>query len=167
MHSDKSDQWYAIHTRYRHELLVSILYPSYEAVRNWNRRSAVVRMPIFPGYIFCRLDVQRRLPILMTPGVVGIIGTGKTPVPLDDREVQSIETAMSARANSLPYPYLRPGREVEIPEGPLRGLTGTIIAVKNNYRIVVSVPLLQRSMAVEIDAHWLRGLPIEPLQLAS
>ena len=176
MHSTISDRWYAIHTRYRHELCVSellaskgysILYPSYKAVRKWKRRSAVVRMPLFPGYIFCRLDVQGRLPVLMTPGVVRIVGAGKTPVPVDDREIRSIETAMQADAHSQPYPYLRPGRQVEIPEGPLRGLTGTIVSMKNNYRMVVSVTLLQRSMAVEIEAHWLRGLAVEPLQAAS
>jgi len=171
-----SDHWYAVHTRYRSEAGVSeqltskgysILYPSYKAVRRWKRRTSLVRMPLFPGYIFCKLDVQDRLPVLITPGVVGIVGTGKTPVPVDDREIRSIETAMQADANSQPYPYLRPGRQVEIPEGPLRGLTGTIVSMKNNYRMVVSVTLLQRSMAVEIEAYWLRGLAVEPLQVAS
>ena len=171
-----SDQWYAIHTRYRHESSVSellsskgysILYPSYKTVRKWKRRSVIVRMPLFPGYVFCNLDVHDRLPVLITPGVVRIVGAGKIPVPVDDREIRSIETAMRADAHAQPYPYLRPGREVEIPEGPLRGLTGTIVSMKNNYRMVVSVTLLQRSMAVEIEAHWLRRLAVEPLQVAS
>ena len=66
-------------------------YPFYKVRREWSDRLREVDLPLFPGYVFCRFDPQRRLPVLTSPGVVSILGIGKSPVPVEDLEIQSIQ----------------------------------------------------------------------------
>jgi transcription antitermination factor NusG len=105
-------------------------------------------MPLFPGYTFCRFDVNSRLPILVTPGVQFIVGVGRTPLAVEDAEIQSLR----------PWPYVKIGQTVEIERGPLQGLSGIILRIKNVDRLIVSVSLLMRSVAVEMDQEWVRPL---------
>lgn len=110
-----------------------------------------VELPLFAGYVFCRLDPRARLPVLTIPGVVLFVGFGHHPARIDDAEIANLQTIASACRPAAPWPFLRAGRRVRLEQGPLKGLEGFLIEVKNRYRLVVSVTLLQRSVAVEVD----------------
>jgi transcription antitermination factor NusG len=108
-------------------------------------------IPLFLGYVFCRFDVVKRLPILMTPGVIGVVGTGRIPAPLDDAEIFSIQEAVRRRLVVKPWPSVPVGSKVKISRGPMMGLTGSLVSVKNKRRLVLTVTLLHRSVFVEVD----------------
>jgi transcription antitermination factor NusG len=159
--------WYAIRVRSRFEQAVSgalsgkgyeAYLPLYKVRREWSDRLKAVDSPLFPGYLFCRLDVQVRLPILTTPGVISIVGTGKTPVPISEREIDAIQTMVRSGLLLQPWPNLAAGSRIVIEKGPLQGLEGVALNIKNKYHLFVSVPLLQRSVSVEIDREWIRPL---------
>jgi transcription antitermination factor NusG len=108
-------------------------------------------LPLFPGYVFCRFDVVKRLPILMTPGVMSVVGTGRIPAPLDESEIFSIQEALRRRLVVKPWPSIPIGSAVKITRGPMAGLTGLLVSVKNKHRLMLTVTLLQRSVFVEVD----------------
>jgi transcription antitermination factor NusG len=119
--------------------------------------------------LFCRFDVQDRLPILTTPGIISIVGTGKIPVAISDLEIDAIQTVIRSGLHLQPWPQLAVGSRVVIEIGPLKGLEGVALDIKKKYRLFVSVPLLQRSVSVEIDREWVRPLPktIAPHSISS
>jgi transcription antitermination factor NusG len=159
--------WYAIRVRSRFEQTVSVglagkgyheYLPLYHSRRTWSDRSKDLDLPLFPGYLFCRFDVQNRLPILTTPGVISIVGIGKNPVAISNEEIEAIQTMIRSGLHLQPWPQLAVGSSVVIEQGPLKGIEGVALDVKNKYRLFVSVPLLQRSVSVEIDREWVRPL---------
>jgi transcription antitermination factor NusG len=133
--------------------------PLYRCGRRWSDRVKQLDLPLFPGYLFCRFDVLDRLPILTTPGVISVVGAGKTPVPVDDEEIEAIRNILRSGLVAQPWPFLRVGSKVYIEGGPLAGLEGIITNTDKVYRLIVSVSLLQRSVAVEIDREWARPIP--------
>jgi len=166
-------EWFAVQTRQRYEKLVATalrnrgyeeFLPLYKCRRRWADRLKEVELPLFPGYLFCRLDPLYRLPVLTTPGVGLIVGIGKMPVPIDDREVAAIRSIVDSQLSAQPWPYLREGQQVRIEAGPLSGMEGIFLRNKGRHRMVVSVTLLQRSVAVEIEPDWV--LPLEPAWLS-
>lgn len=159
--------WYAIRVRSKFEQAVSTALagkgydqylPLYRSRRNWSDRSKDLDLPLFPGYLFCRCDVKVRLPILTTPGVISFVGMGKTPVAISDDEIDAIRTVIRSGLHLQPWPQLVVGSRVLIEQGPLKGIEGVALDVKKKYRLFVSVPLLQRSVSVEIDRDWLRPI---------
>jgi transcription antitermination factor NusG len=128
--------------------------PLYRERRRWSDRVADVELPLFPGYVFSRFDVQKRLPILTTPGVMLVVSTGKVPQPVDDSEIEALQILVSSSLQLQPWPYLHIGQKVRILRGPLAGVEGILTAVKKQNRLVVSVTLLQRSVAVEVSEDW-------------
>jgi transcription antitermination factor NusG len=133
--------------------------PLYRSRRRWSDRIKQLDLPLFPGYLFCRLDLTGRLmPVLTTPGVIGIVGPGKTPVPIDDEEIEAIRAILRSGLAAQPWPFLQVGSRVYIERGPLTGLEGIITNTDKVYRLIVSVNLLQRSVAVEIDRDWARPI---------
>jgi len=133
--------------------------PLYRSRRRWSDRIKTLDLPLFPGYLFCRFDVRDRLmPILTTPGVISIVGTGKTPVPIDEEEIEAIRAILRSGVALQPWPFLSVGLKVYIEGGPLRGLEGIITNTDKVCRLIVSVSLLQRSVAVEIDREWARPI---------
>ena len=161
--------WYAIRVQSKFENLASVtlhgkgyeeFLPLYRSRRRWSDRVKELDLPLFPGYLFCRFDVHDRLlPILTTPGVISIIGAGKTPVPIDDEEIGAIRAILCSGLLTQPWPFLRVGSKVYIERGPLAGVEGIITNTDKVYRLIVSVSLLQRSVAVEIDREWARPIP--------
>jgi transcription antitermination factor NusG len=159
-------RWYAFYVRSRHEKVVegalrgkgyAAFSPSYRTKRKRVDRIIEIDVPLFPGYVFCQLDVTKRLPVLMTPGIVQIVPANR-PQPVDDSEISSIRTlAMSGRPVQ-PWPFLSSGQRIRMLAGPLVGAEGIFLRVKDQYQLIVSVTLLQRavSVAVEKDA-------VEPL----
>jgi len=158
-----SPQWFALHVKARSEKVVAHVarnkgfdefVPQYKVRRRWSDRLKVLELPLFPGYVFCKLEVERRLPLLTIPGVIGFVGAGKNPLPIDDAEIAAIQAAVSSGLIAEPFPYLTSGQLVRLQEGPLAGLEGFYLADRKQDRIVVSVSLLQRSMTIEIDRAW-------------
>ena len=116
-------------------------------------------MPLFPGYLFCRMNPHNRLPVLQTPGVIQIVGVGKSPIPVEEEEIAAIQRAEKSGLSVMPWPYLKVGHVARIEDGPLSGLTGIVVKIKSGLKLVLSVTLLQRSVAVEVDRHWLSVHP--------
>jgi len=163
-----SRSWYAIRVRSKFERIVSTslsgkayeeYLPIYHARRKWSDRSKDLDLPLFPGYLFCRFDVELRLPILVTPGVISIVGIGRIPVAISDQEINAIQTMVRSGLLLRPWPQLAVGSRVLIEKGPLKGLEGVALDIKKKYHLFVSVPLLQRSVSVEIERDWVRPLP--------
>lgn len=155
-----NELWYAVQVRTRWErsaanLLTGkgyqTLLPTYQSQRRWSDRVRSVGLPLFPGYVFCRFDVNNRLPILITPGVISLVGRGRIPVPVEATEIATLETLVSSGLPAEPWPYLEVGQRVRIDDHALRGMEGILLGFKGHRRIVVSVTLLRRSVALEID----------------
>jgi transcription antitermination factor NusG len=118
-----------------------------------------MELPLFPGYVFCQLNPLNRLPILSIPGVVCVVGIGRTPVPVDETEIAAIRAAVKSGLPSQPWSYLQVGHRVRIEYGPLRGAEGILLGFGKDQRLVLSVSLLQRSVAVEVDEAWIMPMP--------
>jgi transcription antitermination factor NusG len=129
--------------------------PSYRVKRHWSDRVKETELPLFPGYVFCRLDSQNRLPVLTATGVVGIVGIGKTPAPIEEREIEAIRAVIRSGLAARPWPFIHQGDKVRVEHGPLRGVEGVVTSADDGERLVVSVTLLQRSVAVEMNHGWL------------
>jgi transcription antitermination factor NusG len=159
--------WFALRVKSRTEKVVSAIarnkgfeefLPLYQSRRRWSDRFKSVELPLFPGYVFCRLNPEFRLPLLTIPGVMSFVGIGKVPVPIDEAEITAIQAAVGAGLSAEPYPFLEIGQRVRLAEGPLAGLEGLLVEVRKQQRLVVSVSMLKRSVAVVIDRHWVRPL---------
>lgn len=132
--------------------------PTYRVENQWSDRVKRLDRPLFPGYVFCRLNMNDRLPMLTVPGVVGLVGIGKQPVSIPEEEIEQIRTMVQSGLPLSPWPFLKEGDAIVIEKGPLAGLEGLLLKVKRQSRIVVSIDLLQRSVAAEIDVSWVRPL---------
>lgn len=159
--------WHAVRVRSRFEYTTSTILrdkgfeqflPLYRSRRRWSDRVKEVDMPLFPGYVFCRFDASAPLSILTTPGVVHIVSAGRTPIPVDASEISALQDICCSGLPLQPWPYLEAGRRVSIERGPLAGTDGVVIEMKGRYRLVVSISMLQRSVAAEIDRDWIRPL---------
>jgi transcriptional antiterminator NusG len=153
--------WFAIQVKTTHEKRVTghlewqgheWFLPLYSCRRRWSDRVKQVELPLFPGYVFCRFAPADRVPILKIPSVMQIVGIGYTPTPIDDAEMATIQRVVKAGVGVSPHPYLQVGRRVQIASGSLYGLEGIIADVRRRDRLILSVSLLQRSIAVEIDS---------------
>jgi transcription antitermination factor NusG len=125
--------------------------PLYKSRRRWSDRFKEIEAPLFPGYLFCRFGYHQRLEVLNLPGVISIVGYGKVPAPVPESELDAVRSVIASGRPVVPWPYLRAGQRVRIEQGPLNGLEGTLARDAGLWRVVVSVELLQRSVAVEID----------------
>jgi transcription antitermination factor NusG len=152
--------WFALQVRSRWEgttagLLrgkgLETLLPTYTTKRKWSDRFKVVEAPLFPGYVFCRFDVHNRLPVLITPGVISVVGRGKTPIAVDDKEILSIQAAIGSGIQMEPWPYLEIGERVRVKDDVLDGMEGILTNFRGSDRVIISVTLLRRSVALEID----------------
>lgn len=161
------NQWFALTAKPRHEKTIDHILrnkglesflPLYRARQQWSDRTKLVDLPLFPGYVFCRFGVATRLPVLTTPGVTSIVGFANTPAPVADEEIAGIQAILASRLPSRPWPYLATGQSVRIEHGSLAGLEGVLLHEKNSLRVVLSVELLRRSVAVEIDRGMIRAL---------
>jgi transcription antitermination factor NusG len=161
--------WFALRVRSKHEQVASLhlrsrgyeeFSPSYKVERQWSDRKKTTDQSLFPGYVFCRLNAHDRLPVLTVPGVVGIVGFGDGPTTIPEEEVARVRAMLNSGLVVMPWPFLKVGETVLIEQGPLAGVEGILQEVKGKYRIVVSINLLQRSVASEIDRAWVR--PVKP-----
>jgi transcription antitermination factor NusG len=127
------------------------LVPTYRSHRQWSDRVKEIDLPLFGGYVFCRFGLQDRMRIEDTPGVAQIVKFNGLAAALEDREIAEIQAMVGSGAKLSPWPYLRAGDRVQVVRGPLRGLEGTLLRDGGEARLVVSVEMLQRSIAAEVD----------------
>jgi transcriptional antiterminator NusG len=154
-HFDKC--WFALQVRPRYEFLAASILrskgfeeflPSYKSKRQWSDRRKEIELPLFPGYVFCRFDVRIQAPILTTPGVMRVVGANWA---IPDSEIEAIQMVMKRRVPATPCEYLKIGTKVEVISGPLTGVCGILISRSNQYRLILSVTLVQNSISVEVD----------------
>lgn len=153
--------WYALRVRGRFERLAARslkakgyeeYLPFHNVASRWADHVKSLEVPLFPGYMFCRFDCRYRLPILVTPGVLSVVGIGGYPALIKDSVIGSIKQAV---ASGLPCESLSSiplGEPVLINRGPLAGLSGTLVRLSSNLRLILALPMLQRSLSVEIDS---------------
>ena len=153
-------RWYAAYTSANHEKRVAMqlgqrsvehFLPLYASVRRWKDRRVRLDLPLFPGYVFVRLALRDRLRTLQTPGVVRLVGFGGQPTALPDQEIDALRQGLARAIRIEPHPYLKVGRRVRVTTGPLQGLEGILARKKNSSRFVISLDLIMRSVAAEID----------------
>lgn len=132
--------------------------PVYRTRKRWSDRMMESELPLFPGYVFCRFEAHHRLPILTTPGVVSIVSAGKIPFPIPEEEISGIQAALASGLAVLPCPYLKQGQRVRLKEGALEGVEGILLHEKSEWRVVLSIELLQRSVSIEVDREWVTAL---------
>jgi transcription antitermination factor NusG len=132
--------------------------PTYIDVRRYSDRLKKVSAALLPGYLFCRLDAEHRLPILSTPGIESIVGIGGVPCPIEEKEIGVIRRVVQSGTRAAPWPYLKEGDRVRVQYGSLVGVEGTLIRTRGASRLVISIHLLQRSISFEIEREWVRPL---------
>jgi|HubBroStandDraft_5_1064220.scaffolds.fasta_scaffold384560_1 transcription antitermination factor NusG len=161
--------WFALTVKHQHERSVEgalawsgmdTFLPLYRSRRRWSDRSMEVDAPLFPGYVFGRFALGDRVRVLRTPGVARIVGFGGMPAAVAEGEIDGIRAALASKLPIGPWPYPKPGDRVRIESGPLRGLEGALVRQKDALRLVLSIELLQRSLAIEVAAET-----ISPLRL--
>jgi transcription antitermination factor NusG len=152
--------WYAAYTRAQHEKRVAAelgmrevehFLPMYSSVRRWKDRRVTLDLPLFPGYVFVRLALRDRLRVVQIPSVVRLVGFNGQATALPDTEMEIMRSGLSHSLRAEPHPFLTVGRRVRIAGGPFAGLEGVLKRKKNNLRVVVSLELIQRSVAVDVD----------------
>ena len=155
---------YAIRTKPNREYVVSqaLREKGYEVFLPLRRKCTLrprphssLEAPLFPSYLFCRFDVTNRLPILTVPGVFHIVACGKTPLAIDEEEIQTLKAIVNNQLPLQDHSYLAVGQEVMVYEGPLAGTRGKIANVNGVDRFAVSITILQRTVSVEMDPAWL------------
>jgi transcription antitermination factor NusG len=157
-HNDEL-RWYALYVRRRYEKIVEsnladkgyeVFLPMYRSRRRWSDRTKVIEQPLFSGYVFCRFEIGNRLPVLVVPGVNFIVGLGQGATPIDPAELNAVRLATTSGLPCEPWAYLKIGTRVRVHHGPLTGLEGFVVDVGKTFKLVISLNLLGRSVAVEL-----------------
>lgn len=158
---DRNHNWYAVCTRHQHEKAAArileykefeVFLPLYKARRRWKDRVKELSAPLFPGYLFIREGLERLLPILTTPGVCNIVSCGGRPAAIPHSEIEGVRRIVESTLRVEPHPFLRSGDRVRVKYGPIAGVEGILLRQKNIARLVLSVEMLGKSAAVEVDA---------------
>jgi len=156
--------WYAIRTRSNFERTVSTVLagkgyqqylPIFRVKKRWSDRIVETELPLFPGYVFCRFNSKKRVPILSTPGVLAVVGLGTEAKAIPDAEIEAVERVVLSGFAAGPCPFIGEGQRIRIKQGPLESVEGILLRRKSEWRLVVSITMLQRSVSIEIDASWI------------
>jgi len=157
--SDSS--WYALYTRHQHEKMVdqvltnkgfNTFLPLYATTHNWKDRTKSLTLPLFPCYVFLKGGIERRLQILTTPGIYGLVSSAGQPAAIPDIEIEAIRRVVESGARVEAHPYLKCGNWVRVKNGPLTGIEGILVRKKNISRLVLSVEILGTAAAIEVAA---------------
>jgi transcription antitermination factor NusG len=156
----RDGSWYAVTTCSRHEKIVAdqierrsleCFLPLYRCVRRWKDRRKELRLALFPGYVFVRMALEDKLKVLQLPGVVRLVSFDGKPAVLPDAEIEALQTRLSSDIRVEPHPYLKTGRRVRVRTGAMEGLEGIVVRRKERCRVVFSIDMIMRSVAVEVD----------------
>lgn len=156
--------WYAVRTRARHEKRVSVLLqekavpvflPLVQQIHRWSDRHVRVEVPLFSCYLFVRISAaaETRLRVLETAGALGLAGSRKEGTPIADSEIDSLRTAISAKAAFQTHPFTSAGQRVRVRGGALDGVEGIISGESTDRRIVLNVEILRRSVSVGVKGY--------------
>ncbi|HTS69374.1 MAG TPA: UpxY family transcription antiterminator [Terriglobia bacterium] len=158
--STESGHWHAIYTRHQHEGVVAqnllgkgfeVFLPQYRAVHRWKDRQKKLLLPLFPSYVFIRGGLDRMLNIVTTPGVHSLVSWGGRPANIPPEEIDGVRRLIESHLQVEPHPFLKCGDRVRIKSGPLEGIEGILVRKTRGYRLVLSVEMLSKSAAVEVD----------------
>lgn len=165
---EKTDRWYAAYTRPSHEKVVaehlklrgiSHYLPLYRSIRQWRNRCRVeLQLPLFPNYVFVRIDANARVRVLEVPSIISVVSRGRIPEPLADADIEALQRGLD-ECRAEPYPYLVVGEKARIRSGPLAGMTGVIVRKKSGLRVVLTIEQIMKSVAVEVDGADLELIP--------
>jgi transcription antitermination factor NusG len=153
--------WYALYTRHQHEKIVDQILtnkgfdtflPLYTTTHHWKDRTKALSLPLFPCYVFLKGGIERRLQILTTPGIYGLVSSAGQPAAIPDIEIEAIRRVVESGARVESHPYLKCGNWVRVKSGPLTGIEGILVRKKNISRLVLSVEILGTAAAIEIAA---------------
>lgn len=152
--------WYALYVKPNHEKAVSLYLrgKGYEEFLPLYRRKTLSRaseLPLFPGYVFCRFDARHSLPVLSIPGVFYVVTNGAVAAPIPHSEIAQLMQVQTSGTRTEPWPRVEAGQPIRVSSGPLSGVTGTVLRRQDTHRLIVSVTLLGRSVAVDVDPRWL------------
>lgn len=165
---DLNRKWYAVSTRHQHERSAArileykqfeVFLPLYKALRRWQDRIKELSVPLFPGYLFVREEPERMLPVLTTPGVCSIVSYGGRPAAVPFSEIEDVRRIVQSALRVEPHPFLKGGDWVRVKYGPIAGVEGILLRKKNIARLVLSVEMLGKSAAVEVDATHVERIP--------
>ncbi len=153
-------RWYALHTKscceaqvacYLRAVGIEVLLPEYLSNREWHDRVRVLRLPVFPGYLFGRFQKKPPNAVLGAPGLAHIVGFADGPAPIPDDEIEAVRRLVDSGLHLCACSTLNVGKRVRMRDGPLKGLEGRLDRIKSRVRLVVTVQLLCRSVAAEVD----------------
>ncbi len=165
---DQDRHWFAFRVKPRHEKAVlqalrsrqmEPYLPMYRSQRRWSDRVKEVELPLFGGYLFCKMEIGERGHVLSVPGVRAVVGFGNIPAAIPDAQIGTVRQMEAAGLPMMPWPFLETGQLVRIQGGPLDGLEGTLAAGSDSWRVVVNVELLQRGVAVTVERSQVFPLP--------
>jgi transcription antitermination factor NusG len=160
-YDSKVSAWYAIYTRHQHEKSVAhslttkgfdVFLPLYTTAHRWKDRTKVISLPFFPCYVFLNGGLDRPLDIATTPGISALVSCSGRPAEIPLREIEDVRRAVASGVGVEPHPLLRCGDWVRIKCGSLEGLEGILMRKRNVYRLVLSVGMLGKAVAMEVDA---------------
>jgi len=162
-------EWFAVRTRPRHEKVVTkqletsgieSFLPLSPQVRSWSDRRKVIELPLFPGYVFIRTSqaTQARVQVFRARGVLSFVGIKNQPTPIPESQIGAVRSLMQAQLECRPHPYLNIGQRVRIQSGVLQGLEGILVRIANDQSLIVSVDLIQRSVAIRLEGYEVDGL---------
>ncbi len=156
-----SASWFAAYTNSRHEKRVASQFAErqiesflalYSTSHHWKNRCEMnLELPLFPNYVFVRIDPRERVRILEVPGVLSLVGFGRVLAPLPDFEIEALRSGLGQRRIE-PHPYLVIGERVRIKAGPMTGMEGVLVRKKSNFRVVLALDAIMQCVAVEVDA---------------
>lgn len=160
--SDVASQsaWYVIYTRHQHEKTVAqiltskgfeIFLPLYVGVNRWSDRTKMLSLPLFPCYVFLKGGLDRRFDLVTTPGIHSLVSCAGQPAAVPTDEMNALRRAVESGASVEPHPFLECGDWVRVKSGLLAGVQGILVRKKNLYRLVLSVEILGKAAAVEVD----------------
>jgi transcription antitermination factor NusG len=161
-------RWYALHTRARHERVVQnrlreqgmeTFLPTVEEVHRWSDRKKKVEVPLFSCYVFvrCSLKAEDRTHIYRVDSVLGVVGSG-TGQPIPDEQIDGVRTLLSQKSPWRVHSFLKVGQRVRVRGGAMDGVEGVFLSENGDHSLVISVDVIQRSLAVRID-----GYDVEPV----
>src|ERR1700722_7149617 len=165
--------WYALYTRHQHEKMVhqiltnkgfDTFLPLYSTTHNWKDRTKALSLPLFPCYVFLKGGIERRLQILTTPGIYGLVSSAGQPAAIPDIEIDAIRRVVESGVRVEAHPYLKCGNWVRVKCGPLTGIEGILVRKKNIARLVLSVEILGTAASIEVEAFQVEAVKGPPLR---
>ena len=165
--------WYAVHTRHQHEKMVdhiltnkgfNTFLPLYATTHNWKDRAKALSLPLFPCYVFLKGGIERRLQIVTTPGIHGVVSIGGQPAAIPEVEIEAIRRVVESGTRVEAHPFLKCGNRVRVKCGPLTGIEGILVRKKNISRLVLSVEILGTSASIEVSAFQVEVLNVPRLK---